>query len=79
MCENSRQRVIQISSAVAVIFLEWQAAREVVGGEADADGGVAVWVSGPARPAGSGPRPGARFVQTGAPRPDQVPTRWREV
>jgi hypothetical protein len=32
MCENSRQRVIHISSAVAVIFLESQVVDAVVGG-----------------------------------------------
>jgi hypothetical protein len=32
MCENSRQRVIHISSAVAVIFLRLQVARAVNGG-----------------------------------------------
>ncbi len=32
MCENSRQRVIHISSAVAVIFLSLQVACAVVGG-----------------------------------------------
>jgi hypothetical protein len=32
MCENSRQRVIHISIAVAVIFLEWQVACAVNGG-----------------------------------------------
>ncbi len=32
MCENSRQRVIHISTAVAVIFLAVQVAGAVVGG-----------------------------------------------
>ncbi len=32
MCENSRQRVIHISSAVAVIFLSLQVVGAVVGG-----------------------------------------------
>ncbi len=36
MCENSRQRVIHISIAVAVIFLRWQVACTVIGLIADA-------------------------------------------
>jgi hypothetical protein len=32
MCENSRQRVIHISTAVAVIFFALQVARAVDGG-----------------------------------------------
>ncbi len=48
MCENSLTRVIHISIAVAVIFLALQVACAVNGGYLEADGGVAVWVSGPA-------------------------------
>ncbi len=44
MCENSRQRVIQISIAAALIFLSLQVACAVNGGYLEVDGGVAFWL-----------------------------------
>ena len=40
MCENSRQRVIHISIAAALIFLALQVACAANGGYLEADGGV---------------------------------------